>query len=414
MKSALQTFGAVSAATLILFGAPPGMDAAAGTITYAEALRRATQFNHGLNAARLAAESAKDAAEQAGAFPNPSIEGRFENLGRDEIEMMLSQTIELGGKRRAREDAARSAARSTVFARDAAEIDLEAETMRRFAAMVASDRRLVLVDASVRLAAGAAEQIGARVRAGATRESDLIQAEIATEELRAERELLARDREKALLALSALWGETEPGPLTAAETFSEHILPPGIDTLRRSMEDHPASLGLRERRELAASELAGARAARIPDLEIGAGIVRYGETGDEQLVLAASLPLPLFNRNRAAVRERERLAAAVESEGREALTRREVLLQVARTDIEGASDALQALDAEIIPRARTAFERLRSYYGSGAVSFLEMNEARRDLVRLQLRRIETLRERALAAADLLELAGYRLPVFTEK
>ena len=75
---------------------------------------------------------------------------------------------------------------------------------------------------------------------------------------------------------------------------------------------------------------------------------------------------------------------------------------------------LVSLDEEIIPRARTAYERVKAYYGSGAVSFLEMNEARRDLVRLQLRRIETMYERALAAADLVEIAGCRMPVFTAR
>jgi hypothetical protein len=35
-------------------------------------------------------------------------------------------------------------------------------------------------------------------------------------------------------------------------------------------------------------------------------------------------------------------------------------------------------------------------------------------VRLQLRRIEAQYERALAAADLVEIAGCRLPVFTER
>ena len=202
--------------------------------------------------------------------------------------------------------------------------------------------------------------------------------------------------------------------MTIVETFSKRLSPPALDTLLHLMEEQPASLRLRERNTLAASELAGARAARVPDLEIGAGIVRYGGGGDEHLVLGASIPLPLFNRNQAAVRERERLAEAAESDLREALLQREASLRTIRSGIESASDALVSLDAEIIPRAQTAFERMRSYYGNGAVSFLELNDARRDLIRLQMRRVETLYERALAAADLLELTGYRMPVFSER
>jgi cobalt-zinc-cadmium efflux system outer membrane protein len=348
------------------------------------------------------------------AFPNPSLDGRFEDLGRDELELTLSQTFELGGKRRARTDAARSAARSAGFAHGEARLELEAETMRRFAAAIAGERRLVLIDASIGLASKDLDQIEARVRAGATRESDLMQAEIAVEELRAERALLARDRDKALLALAALWGETAPEPLTPAETFSESVPTPAIDTLRRVADGHPAALRLREGTALAAAELAGARAARIPDLEFGAGVVRYGEPAGENLVLTASLPLPVFDRNRAAIRERERLAEAARSDMREALTRREADLRMIASDLAAASDALVSLDAEIIPRARAAFERIRSYYGNGAASFFEMNGARRDLVRLQLRRIETLHERSLAAADLLETTGYRVPVFSAR
>ena len=86
------------------------------------------------------------------------------------------------------------------------------------------------------LAAAERNQIETRVRAGATRESDLLQAEIAIEELRVERAQLARDREKAFLGLSTLWGAAEPDSLTAAETFREEVLAPPIDTLRRAME----------------------------------------------------------------------------------------------------------------------------------------------------------------------------------
>ena len=120
--------------------------------------------------------------------------------------MSLGQTIELGGKRRARADIAGAQMRSAGFAYDAARIALEAETMRRFAAMIAADRRLVLIDASISLAAKSIDQIETRVRAGATRESDLLQAEIAIEELRVERVLLVRDREQESLALTMLWG----------------------------------------------------------------------------------------------------------------------------------------------------------------------------------------------------------------
>ena len=244
MKSALQRIGAVSVAAFVLIGA----DAAAEPIAFDEALRRAMQFNHGLNASRLTAESAKDAAEQAGALPNPSVQGRFEDFGRVELEIGLSQTIELAGKRQARSDIARAAARSIGFAHDAAKIGLEAETMRRFTAMLAAERRLVLINASMGLAAKTIEQIETRVRAGATRESDRIQAEIAIEELRAERALLARDHEKALLALSALWGETAPESMTAAEIFSESFLTPNIDT--------GASDYSQEKRRLAGEDMA--------------------------------------------------------------------------------------------------------------------------------------------------------------
>ncbi len=410
MNAALLRIGGASAAIFLLLGA----GAAAEPITFDEALNRALQFNHGLNAARLTAESAAEAVRQAAAFPNPTLEGRFEDLGREELELGLSQTFELGGKRRARADAARSEARSAGFAHNAVRLDLEAETTRRFAAAVAVERRIVLIDESMHLAAEARDRIEARVRAGATRESDLTQAEIAIEELRVERMRLERDREKALIALAILWGSTEPESLAVSETFAERVPPPPIDSLRLSMGEHPAALRLRELTASAAADLAVARAARIPDLEIGAGVIRYGESNDENLVLSASLPLPLFNRNRAAIRERAGLAEAAEYERREALALREAALRAAIADIAGADETLLSLDGEIIPRAWSAYERVRTYYGSGAVSFLEMNEARGELVRLQLRRIETLYERATAAADLVEIAGFRLPLFTER
>jgi cobalt-zinc-cadmium efflux system outer membrane protein len=389
----------------------PAAPAAAERITFEEALRRVMDHNHGLRASRLAAESAREAALQARALPNPRAEARIEDLGREEIEIGFSQTIELGGKRAARVDIATAGAREAELSRDAGSIELEAESLRRFAALLAAARRVDLVEATIELAGAALAEIERRIAAGAARETDLIQGRIALEELRMERGILSRGVETAALALTALWGAPSAAPLDAAGEFAGRIALPPADSMRALALAHPAAARYGAHRAHAAAELARARSDRFPDIEIGAGVIRRGGTGDAALALGASIPLPLFDRNAAAVRERERLAAAADGEIREALVRREAEILAACAAFDGAGGALGSLDAEIVPRAEAAFGRIKEYYAAGAASFLELNESRRDLVRLRLRRIDLLAERASAASDIMALTGYRPDVF---
>ncbi len=382
-------------------------------VAFEEALRRVIERSYGLEAARLIAESARAAALQANALPNPRVEARVEDLGDEEIELGLGQTIELGGKRAARADAARAGALSASLAYDARAIGLEAETLRRFAALLAARDRVDLAGTAIGHAETALAMIERRVRAGAARESDLIQARIALEELRAERATLRREVEKASIALTALWGEPSADPLEPAGRLAESLALPPLDTLRALARSHPVSRRFGAEGARIAAELAGERAARYPDIDVGAGVIRYGGSGDAALALSASIPLPVWNRNAAAVREREHLLAAAGSEEREALGRAEAELLTAWAGFDGACGALGALDAEIVPRAEAAYERIRAYYESGAVSFLELNESRRDLARIKLRRIDLLAERASAAADILAITGHRADVFTD-
>ena len=386
--------------------------ARAERIDFEEALRRVIDHNHGLRALGLAAESADEAARQARALPNPRAEARLEDLGRDELEIGLVQTFELGGKRAARSTLAGLDARTAAMSRDGRRIELAAETMRRFAALAAAERRVELLDAAIDIAGTTVAEIERRVAAGAARETDLLQARIAIEELRAERGLLVRGVERAALALTALWGAPSAASLEVFGGFAGRIALPPADSLRSLALSHPEAARHGAMKDRAIAELAGARADRFPDIDVGAGIIRYGETGDAALALGASVPLPLFNRNAAAVRERERLVEAAGNEVREALVRREAEILAACAAFDGAGDALASLDAEIVPRAETAFERIKAYYARGSAGFLELNESRSDLVRMRLRRIDLLEERAAAAAEIMALTGYRPDVFT--
>ncbi len=383
----------------------------AGRMSFEEALRRVIDHNHGLRASGLAAESADEAARQSRALPNPRAEARLEDLGRGELELSLVQTFELGGKRAARSTLAGSDARAAATFRDAMKIELAAETMRRFAALAAAARRVELVDEAIDIAGTTVAEIERRVAAGAARETDLLRARIALEELRAERGLLVRGVERSTLALTALWGAPSAAPLEISGGFAWRVALPPADSLRSLALSHPEAARHGAMKDRAAAELAGARAGRFPDIDVGAGIIRYGETGDAALALGASVPLPLFNRNAAAVRERERLVEAAGNEVREALVRREADVLAACAAFDGAADALASLDAEILPRAETAFERIKAYYAQGSAGFLELNESRGDLVRLRLRRIDLLEERASAAAGIMALTGYPPDVF---
>jgi len=394
--------GALLAVTI---ATAPASAQAPTSLTLAEALRQAEASSPQIAAAEADVRAAEGRARQAGLGPNPGISLEVENAlgsgpysGMDNAETTLAveQTLELGGKRRARVAAARAevAAARARLAITRAEIAFEVRFA--FAEVLAARKRLALAEQAVERATELARIASKLVEEGREPPLRAYRALTAASEAAVARDTARVQVATSIRALTLLTGEPEG-------TFE--IVEPAVgESPSYAQLDPSNTLDV----QLAELELAAARArvdlertARIPDVTVEGGVRQFRDSDDTAFVAGVSVPLPIRNRNQG-------LIAAAEAEATAAQSRRNLALAQANRRIADARAALAAADARLatlrrlsLPDAEEAVRLARIGYREGEFSLLEVLDAEQALAnaRDSLIEAELARAKALAALE---------------
>jgi cobalt-zinc-cadmium efflux system outer membrane protein len=166
----------------------------------------------------------------------------------------------------------------------------------------------------------------------------------------------------------------------------------------------PAIAAAEAERDAAARRVGVERAKGAPDLTVSLGARRIEGLGSTLLMGGASLPLPLFDRNRGNIS-----AARAEQDAADAR------LRVARLDAEadwrsgqaraGASAATLKAALEGASAAAEAYRLARVGFEAGKTPLVELLAARRALIEAELQALAARTQRIQAEAALARLAG---------
>jgi cobalt-zinc-cadmium efflux system outer membrane protein len=383
-------------------------------LTLADALRAAAEHNPELRGQVFDLRALEGRKQQAGARPNPELALEMENLagsgqyaGTDALEttLALSQVIELGGKRSARVAIVESQLDATQAEHAIRRLDVQAEVTRRFIRLVADQEQFALARRTTSTAQDFLAGISARVQAARSPKAEESRAQIALararlEEARAERKLLTSRH-----SLAATWGASEPGFEAAYADL--HYLPEvgDFEGLVGRLAANPALTRYVSQQRLRESELQLARATRTPDISLGAGVRRFEQDGDYALVLSFALPLRVANRNQGANAESQaRLDKAPLEREAAVLEARTRLFELYQELDQAKAEAL-ALQADIIPQAEEALKQTEYGYERGRFSYLEVSEARRELILARHSHIEAAASYHLLIAEIERLTS---------
>lgn len=381
------------------------------TIGLREVFQRVDQNNLELKALRVALEATQGAVQQARLIANPEAEIELEDLGRATTEVVLSQTIRLGGVRAADVRLARTQSAAAEIELESARLRLRAEAMRRFGVAIAAKQKLALVDSLMVLAENTLRSIDHRVDAGAAMALDLIRAETALQQIILERSGLEREFTQARREIAALWNSTEDSNWEPAGILGCSPFRLSPEEISAALEIHPAIRSLENRRKAVEAERAQAKAAKYPELSIGVGALLNNELDQHSSLLRASFSLPLFDRQQGALsQKRYELKQAEYLKNHEMISRRTVVTRVA-TELETLTERIATTRTTILPQTEQILRALMEYYEHGAVGILEVLDAQRALLERSLEHTEDLQERTALAADLLELTGIECEVF---
>lgn len=436
-----------------------GASAAPLTLTLTQALTLALRGSPELAAANHEAAASEGLLLQAGARPNPSLSLTLEDRqsATRTSTLVLSQPIELGGKRGARVSAAERGRDLAALDLTLKQAALRARVMQDYLAAQTAQEREQLARAALSLAeqaSGAAQQ---RLAAGKISPVEASKASVARAGARIELAQASSELLRTRSRLMARWGADATGvgplaplagpprdPLTGSQ--ADALLNPGAnalvnqraDALGGPRADRPADTPgrpllhsqddaaltvpplaqllaraasapslQRARMELARrqalAQLESAR--RAPDLTLSVGAKREAELGRNQAVLGLSLPLPLFDRNQGNLRE----ALSRSEQAREDVRGAELQLisglRQAHARWQASRDEAAMVADEILPAAVSAHGASLKGFQFGKFNFLDVLDAQRSLVQARAARVRALAEMHAAAIDIQALLG---------
>jgi cobalt-zinc-cadmium efflux system outer membrane protein len=388
-------------------------------LTLAEAIDAALRLNPELLASGYELSAAQARMVQADARPNPELSMEFENFAGTgstrsvdalETTLSLSQVLELGGKRSLRVAVTESDLQLSSVEQRARQLDVLAEVTRRFIDLVAAQERLRTTDQSVQLAQQTLDAVGARVTAARSPEAERSRARIALTRALLEQQQARSELRSARFTLAAQWGDAQPGyPAARADLFTFPALesfPALIDRLERS----PDFVRFASLSRLRDAELRLARAQARPNLSLTLGMRRLEADDDMALVAGASMPLPVFDRNRGAIREAQIRRAQSDAERNAAFVSARASLFGLYQEAETARVRSETLRNAAIPQARTALEQSQYGFERGRFSFLELSIAQQELLELQQGAIDAAADHHRLRAEIERLTSEPLTV----
>jgi cobalt-zinc-cadmium efflux system outer membrane protein len=379
-------------------------------LSFAAAREIILSRNVGLQSAITETEAAEAGVSQAGVRPNPGIEITTDKFGANEFQATVQQTIELGGKRRLRLEAAQKVADVSQNNHRLSRIELEVQIIRRFIPIAAIGKKLSLLDSIIEIAASTHEQVQKRVEAGSTRKTDLIRAEIGIEQLKLERNELVRAGQQACKKFAALGLEQDSRPINVSGSISHDTEIPSIDDLQNAIKNSPAITLLEIKQEQLETQRKLVRAQVVPDLNASAGYLRNTIDNYESPLMGLSMNIPLFNQNTAAQKQ-------VELERKAIGERREYTLRILGAEAQDIHSRLLVIDQKIttlrestIPKASNVYSLMEGYYNAGNAGFIDLAATQSEMLRLKIQLYDIQTERAQLLADLMQLTSLTLQI----
>ncbi len=377
----------------------------AEALNFEQIKQKALNNNPGLSAGNSAIKAAEAEILQAGAILNPELEISSENFGENAIEVVLTQPVEIGGKRKARIQLARKALRAAELENDATRLGLEAEIIRRCVPILGLQKKIAVLDSLASVMGESLTDIKRRIQAGAAMEADALRTEMELDELLMEKAALNRQLNQQKKELAALWGNTDDADIQLAFTLNTAIWLPQQPEILKKIHEHPEGKLLKLKQETAAAEIRQLKAEAFPELAISAGYLRNNEDDENAVIAGMSISLPLFNRNKGAILSKGHEVTAAGKKFQAFFVERTTEAGTILSEIENTYEAFSVLTEKLHPKAKNVYALLERYYKHGSISILEVLESRRNLLEINLRRIDLITENALLAADLMELTG---------
>jgi outer membrane protein, heavy metal efflux system len=398
------------------FGADPKITIkkSAGALTLPEVIANVLLKNPELEAFSLEVRAREARALQAGLYKNPNLtfdvqdilgSGGFKKVDSSQSTLLLSQVIELGGKRTKREHAAMTHKDLAFWDYETARMDILTRVAKAYTDALTAQEKLKLARELVQLSQKSYNAVKARVEAGKVSPIHEVKAQVALSTTQIQLQQAENNRRAAYRRLATFWGSMTPRFQQVTGHLYRIAPVPPFNTLAGHMQSNPdlARWAAEMVQRTAAVDLEEANA--VPNLRVGAGARWFEESSDNAFIVEFSIPLQLFDRNQGAIAEARHRVAKAKAEQRAMQLKLNAALATGYTRLANAHSQVTSLKTKILPGARTAFEAVNEGYRFGKFGYLEVLDSQRTWFNARSQFLDALAEYHKAVADVERLTG---------
>jgi outer membrane protein, heavy metal efflux system len=380
----------------------------AETLGLDDALTRVIQNSPGGRASAARIEAAQAAARQAGVRPNPTVGLDVENLGsrdsnvgaaRTETTLYYQQTLERGGKRQARTEAASRDVAVTQTQAVVTALDLFETVESLWVEAIFAEAQIGLAENRLAIAVKNRDEVMRRVNAARDPLFAGTQADSEVAQARLDLDQAKMRSQQARQALAAYWGG-------AADFETEIPVVPDVSALAASPSLSSPDLALLEaERDRASALIRVEQTRRTQDVSVRGGVRYFSGDGSAALVVGGSIPLGRNDSNRGNIErvqaQRTAAEADVEAKRLEILRERSRLLSRVAMNVQ----EIRQIDTDVLPPARKTLDLVQDGYARGGFRHTDVIAAAEAIATIEARRLAILKAAHLDIVKLNRLDG---------
>lgn len=358
-------------------------------------LSKVAASNLGYAAQRYNVSVAEAAIMAARVFQNPVLQiGNMRDISNSGSQKLpgyyngyINQTLELGGKRRERQLVARKNYAAVASTLQSFLQNLRLDASEAYADAIATGQVASQLQRTATLLKDLLQAQQERQKAGDISDVDLLQTRVEVRQFEAELLNAQGQASNAELGLNAFLGpqfsSTHWQPVgTLAVTPQSTDL---FKLLSSAIRNRSDLIAMRHRRDAAAENINLEKANRVPDLTVGVGWTNSTFSGNttspqpnyNMVGLQFSLPLPIWNRNKAGIASAQAQAGQAQLELEAAEVRAGVDVRQALSVYNIARQRVELYQAGVLKDVDAALEKRVVSYKRGGSSLLELLDAQR-------------------------------------
>lgn len=373
-----------------------------------------------IDAARAERDRRAGLADEAGRWPNPTLElGFSDELGIEDgsggwsvKEYAIRQPLPIDGRIGHRADAAEKRTAAARAEQRQRRLAVEHRIARAFHRLQWAEARIEQARRQRQWTQRFATIGDRRAQAGDLSERERLRLNLLNAEARAEFDEAQQEREAALADFRGLLG-IDPEAAVTVPTLDRPADPPALVTLRRRLDRHPMLEAADRQVAAARAEVEQARAERLPELAVRAARERGYIDGRLETTnhVGLAVELPLWSQGRGGVDAKK--GAAIREDAERQITQRDLAIRLERTHarLAGVMAHIDEHRTAVLVPAETILEQTRRGFEQGELRLTELIDAAQAQIRGSRRYIDLLLKARELESDLRLAAGQ--PITTD-